>query len=78
MLRAGMATIYEARWGVEFGGTVRENRYKKSEKIAQQKKTGMWRQKTRAFESPREYKTRISEAEASHGKEKTTKRSRIF
>ncbi|KAF4344734.1 ARP2 3 complex 34 kDa subunit [Fusarium beomiforme] len=56
MIRAGMATTYEAKQGAEFGG--RQEIYEKAEAKARQKRKGMWSGKAKDFESPRAYKTK--------------------
>ncbi|KIV89711.1 hypothetical protein PV10_07091 [Exophiala mesophila] len=57
MLRAGMATVYEAKSGVEFGEGL-ESKYRKAEWWAKTKRKGMWGGRKKDFESPREYKAR--------------------
>jgi endonuclease YncB( thermonuclease family) len=57
MLRAGLATVYEAKSGVEFGPGL-EQKYRRAEWWAQTKRKGMWAEKRKDFESPREYKNR--------------------
>ncbi|TKA23015.1 hypothetical protein B0A50_07233 [Salinomyces thailandicus] len=79
MLKRGLATVYEAKFGSEFGG--KEEQYKAAEARAREKKVGMWQQpgvvakllgrKQHTTESPREYKTRIAALEkAAVGSEK--------
>lgn len=58
MLKRGLATTYEAKYGAEFGGL--EEEYKAAEADAKAKKLGIWGGKPRHFESPRDYKTRMS------------------
>lgn len=68
MLKAGMATVYEAKFGSEFGG--REARYRAAEARAKARKVGMWHdpgivarlfgEKKQKVETPREYKTRMA------------------
>lgn len=58
MLKAGMATIYEAKMGAEFGDF--EEKYRKAEEKAKAKKKGMWATNASDYESPRDYKTRTS------------------
>ncbi|RYP56488.1 hypothetical protein DL771_011807 [Monosporascus sp. 5C6A] len=58
MLKRGLATSYEAKYGAEFGGL--EEKYKAAEADAKAKKLGIWGGKPRHFESPRDYKTRMS------------------
>lgn len=43
MLRAGCATVYEAKFGVEFGG--KEKEYRAAQMTAQRKKVGMWKER---------------------------------
>jgi endonuclease YncB( thermonuclease family) len=77
MLRAGMATIYEAKVGSEFGG--REQQYKDAEERAKRNRVGMWTEERSVWarligrnaeerESPREYKTRMAQQENVQGK----------
>ena len=61
MLRRGLATVYEAKVGAEFGGDAMETKYRKAEWWAKLKKKGMWKDK--GLESPREYKTRMGMGE---------------
>lgn len=61
MLKLGLATTYEAKTGVEWGGA--EEAYKAAEARAKSKKLGIWNGKASEFESPRAYKTRTNEAE---------------
>jgi endonuclease YncB( thermonuclease family) len=64
MLKAGMATVYEAKSGAEFGTL--EEQYREAEKKAKAKKIGLWSQ-TDGYESPRDYKTRMSNMESGGG-----------
>ena len=57
MLKMGLATVYEAKSGAEFGEL--EGKYRRAEQWAKMKKKGMWSGKQKEFESPREYKTRM-------------------
>lgn len=59
MIRAGFATIYEAKSGTEFGGL--EAKYRRAEDYAKLKKKGMWGGNTANYESPRDYKTRMTQ-----------------
>lgn len=59
MLKAGLATIYEAKTGTEFDG--KEDVYLLREAKAKRKKVGMWKQKK--LETPRQYKTRTGNTE---------------
>ena len=71
MLKAGLATVYEAKTGSEFGTS--EKQYRAAEEQAKERKVGMWAKpgllqrlagaKTITTESPREYKTRHTAAE---------------
>jgi endonuclease YncB( thermonuclease family) len=57
MLREGMATVYEANTGAEFGQF--EDKYRKAEWWAKTKRKGLWAGKKKAdFETPGEYKKR--------------------
>lgn len=58
MLKAGMATVYEAKMGAEFGEF--EAAYRKAEEVAKRKKLGMWAGNMKQYESPRDYKTRTA------------------
>ncbi|KAG9248850.1 hypothetical protein BJ878DRAFT_531607 [Calycina marina] len=58
MLKAGMATVYEASSGSEFGEF--EQQYRDAEEKAKAKKKGMWSGKAEDYESPREYKNRTA------------------
>ena len=75
MLREGMATVYDAKTGVEFGGDEVEKKYRASEAWARRLRKGLWKdEKTwwgkekAGWETPREYKTRMAEKES--GKDK--------
>lgn len=57
MLKKGLATVYEAKSGAEFGDL--EDKYRRAEGWARILKKGIWAGKTDDFESPREYKSRI-------------------
>jgi len=59
MLKAGLATVYEAKMGAEFGDF--ESKYRQAEEEAKKRKLGMWCEKNRKnYESPRDYKTRTA------------------
>jgi endonuclease YncB( thermonuclease family) len=58
MLKAGLATVYEAKMGAEFGEF--EEKYRKTEEVAKKRKLGMWGGKMKDYESPRDYKTRTA------------------
>jgi endonuclease YncB( thermonuclease family) len=71
MLKRGLATVYEAKFGSEFGS--REEEYRQAEQRARDRGIGMWKEpgvwqrllgmKKTANESPREYKTRMKKLE---------------
>lgn len=58
MLKAGLATVYEAKSGAEFGDL--EQDYRSAEAAAKARRKGMWVASMNTFESPREYKTRTA------------------
>lgn len=60
MLKRGLATVYEAKSGAEYGNM--EEKYRKAEKGARLKRMGMWGESKKGYESPRDYKTRIGQA----------------
>lgn len=60
MVKAGLAGVYEAKTGTEFGGL--EEKYRMAEADARAKKKGMWALK-KGYESPRAYKTRMAIAQ---------------
>jgi endonuclease YncB( thermonuclease family) len=60
MLKAGMATVYEAKSGAEFGDL--EDKYRRVEAQARSRRKGIWSGKQKDFESPRDYKNRINAA----------------
>lgn len=57
MLKAGLATVYEAKSGVEFGRAL-EGKYRRAEWWAKAKRKGMWAGRKKDYESPRDYKIR--------------------
>lgn len=62
MLQRGLATVYEAKVGAEFGGEAMEQKYRRAEWWAKVKSKGLWKDYRRIesdWESPREYKTRM-------------------
>lgn len=71
MLKLGLATVYEAKTGVEFGAA--EAQYRAAQEAAKERRVGMWTKPsliqrlggagTKALESPREYKTRHAAVE---------------
>lgn len=79
MLKRGLATVYEAKSGAEFGGDATEAKYRKAERWAKRLGKGLWRNyrrgKDQEWESPREYKTRmgLTELGADSGERKETK-----
>ncbi|KAI0113970.1 hypothetical protein GGR51DRAFT_505005 [Nemania sp. FL0031] len=68
MLKNGLATTYEAKTGVEFGGL--EEEYRVAEAKAKAEKRGIWSGKRAHFESPRDYKTRMNALEETPNKPK--------
>jgi len=64
MLREGLATIYDAKTGCEFGGERMEKRYRWAEWWAKKTGKGMWKglrgKAAEEWESPREYKNRMA------------------
>ena len=61
MLKAGYATVYEAKTGSEFGSD--ETKYRNMESWAKSRKKGMWAGSQKNYESPRDYKTRTGASE---------------
>lgn len=71
MLKTGLATVYEAKTGSEFGKF--EQQYRDAEAKAKADRVGMWSkpsildrlrgEKAKTVESPREYKTRHAAAD---------------
>ncbi len=71
MLKMGLATVYEAKTGAEFGKV--EEKYRAAEEKAKEQNVGMWAKpsftqrlvgaSTKAPESPREYKNRHAAAD---------------
>ena len=62
MLQRGLATVYEAKIGAEFGGDATEQKYRRAEWWAKARSKGLWKDYRRLgsdWESPREYKTRM-------------------
>ncbi len=58
MLKLGLATVYEAKTGVEFGPGL-EEKYRRAEWWAKTRRKGLWRGgKKKDFETPREFKSR--------------------
>lgn len=71
LLKVGLATVYQASGGAEFGGL--EEKYREAEAKAKRKKKGMWSIDPKKYESPREYKTRTAAVEESKQEETKTK-----
>jgi len=71
MLKAGLATVYEAKTGAEFGTA--EEKYRAAERKARANRVGMWSKpnfiqrmggaSSKTLESPREYKNRHTAAD---------------
>ncbi|KAJ5719025.1 Nuclease (SNase-like) OB-fold [Penicillium malachiteum] len=62
MLKRGLATVYEAKVGAEFGGEAMEKKYRRAEWWAKTRSKGLWKDYKRVgsgWESPREYKNRM-------------------
>ena len=62
ILKRGLATVYEAKFGAEFGGDAMESKYRKAEWWAKSRGKGMWAgmgRNGKDFEKPRDYKTRM-------------------
>lgn len=70
MLKAGLATVYEASEGAEFGGL--EEKYRQAEEKAKKKRKGMWAGDPKEYESPRDYKIRTAGVNERKTKETTT------
>jgi endonuclease YncB( thermonuclease family) len=79
MLRRGLATTYEAKTGAEFGGRDMERRYRAAEERARLRGVGLWAGEKASWfglkpgkgapETPRQYKTRMREAENGQGED---------
>ena len=64
MLRLGLATVYEAKTGAEFGPGL-EERYRKAEWWAKRRRKGLWGgAKKKDFETPRDYKIRQAQSDS--------------
>ncbi|EPS28055.1 hypothetical protein PDE_03001 [Penicillium oxalicum 114-2] len=75
MLKRGLATIYEAKVGAEFGGEKLEQKYRRAEWWAKARSKGLWKDYRRIgsnWESPREYKKRMGMGEPSDAGGKPT------
>ncbi|KAF8469617.1 hypothetical protein BDZ91DRAFT_720579 [Kalaharituber pfeilii] len=64
MLRAGMAGVYEAKTGAEFGNL--EETYRAAEAKAKAQRKGIWRRRGR-YESPGTYKKNLKQSELAGG-----------
>ncbi len=63
MLKLGLATVYEAKTGVEFGPGL-EERYRRAEWWAKTRKKGLWGDaKKKGFETPRDYKSKHAQSD---------------
>ncbi|KAI9835145.1 MAG: putative endonuclease lcl3 [Sarea resinae] len=67
MLKRGLATVYEAKTGAEFGKV--EEKYRRAEWWAKKRRRGMWAGGNKGFESPRDYKTRMGMGSPEEGKD---------
>ncbi|EEQ33117.1 putative endonuclease lcl3 [Microsporum canis] len=68
MLREGLATIYEAKSGAEFGGPKQEKKYRDAEALAKKKGKGLWKAKASSdWESPRDFKSRMNAIDQGKG-----------
>lgn len=74
MLKHGLATVYEAKTGAEFGG--KKAQYQAAEEKAKQARTGMWKENSvwerlmgggTAPETPRQFKNRMLNEEKNKG-----------
>lgn len=75
MLKRGLATVYEAKYGSEFGEF--EQKYRDAEADAKARKVGMWAtpgimerlmgSSEKPLESPRAFKKRMGELEKEKG-----------
>lgn len=84
MLKSGLATVYEAKTGSEFGDL--EQKYRDAEAKAKEGRVGMWTQPSvlgrffskpkEKLESPREYKDRMKAEEAKQAQLKEAKDKR--
>lgn len=76
MLKQGLATVYEAKSGVEWGG--QKEVYEAAEAQAKAKKLGIWSSKPKDFESPRAYKSKLFEAEKGREAKTTTQQEKSW
>ena len=64
MLKLGLATVYEAKTGAEFGPGL-EERYRKAEWWAKRRRKGLWEgAKKKEFETPRDYKIKHAQSDS--------------
>jgi endonuclease YncB( thermonuclease family) len=76
MIKNGLATVYEAKTGAEFGNA--EEKYRRAEEVAKSAKKGIWSRpgvigrffgaEAKSQESPRQFKDRMNATEKA-GKE---------
>lgn len=68
LLKRGLAVVYDAKRGAEFGGPLMEDKYRTMEYLAKKKKLGIWSYERKGFfgfgkrealETPMAYKGRI-------------------
>ncbi|KAL8723861.1 MAG: hypothetical protein Q9181_007125 [Wetmoreana brouardii] len=57
MLKRGLATVFEANSGAEYGGM--EEKYRSSERQAKSRRKGMWGGDLNKYESPMDFKKRM-------------------
>lgn len=83
MLNRGLATVYEGKFGAEFGQA--EQKYREAEARAKERKIGIWTEpgifdklfgkgKKQVYESPRQFKTRMETMEKQVGKQEPPKK----
>lgn len=64
MLKLGLATVYEAKTGVEFGPGL-EERYRRAEWWAKRGKKGLWGGASKKdFETPRDFKAKHGQSDS--------------
>lgn len=74
LLKQGLATTYEAKSGIEWGG--QKEVYEAAEAKAKARKLGIWSTKASEFQSPRDYKSKLAEADKEKdGREAEEKKS---
>jgi endonuclease YncB( thermonuclease family) len=81
MLVRGLATVYEAKTGAEFGGEKREQEYRDAEQLARSQARGLWKEYQRNggkdWESPRHFKNRMT-ALSEQVKQETSEKTSIL